>query len=172
MKPDFMNTSCNNVKIPPEMEEKIKQAMNDDPSYAKDSVQYLYGSGIDNRGSIMSEARLLTEREVFSNSNRNKLIWLEVREPLNGFYVFQVTPRSFNHWSEVMIFDNASCDNHILHLSAFEFKKTWRCWSGEPTDDQRKAEAWEEETLQRGDCVEQIFMNLYNEMVKELKLNE
>ena len=89
---------------------------------------------IDEQPTIQSDepsAHLLTLEETIGGDE----CWIEGRGRACGY-------------GDALLTDDAELvdfyrPHSILTLSFYEYGVTWRCWSHKPTDEQRKAVAWE-----------------------------
>lgn len=88
--------------------------------------------------------RVLSPTEV-QKREQTKILYIEDRDwcVMKGVLEFRKrTEWSFWTWPRNR---KATIDNRGEHIfQRSEYGKTWRCWSAEPTDEQREAEPWDD----------------------------
>ena len=101
---------------------------------------------------LMDAFALLKEREtkVITQEELKQFVgrpcWFESHGTYMGKEGFWIIPAIFRKFSADMIMSYTSVLNEAggygeLGLSAYN--KAWRCWTSQPTDEQRKAVKWE-----------------------------
>lgn len=90
----------------------------------------------------VQEPHVMTLEDLQRTQENEAPVWLESRGTWHGrkgfwIFVYEITPKK-----KVMRYNAAHmCECGWLGLGAY--KKIWRCWTSRPTDEQRKAVAWD-----------------------------
>ena len=92
--------------------------------------------------------RLMTIEEVKEASKRMKPVYIEYYDPDEEFpdepYTMQSAILSnVKYYSSPIVWIVAVIwTGARFHFNPADYGKTWRCWTGDATDEQRKKEAW------------------------------
>ena len=97
----------------------------------EDSSLPLRGAQNDSQGAGMTEPRIMTKDEIIGWKG---YIWIEFK----GMKVMKAVLIEYGMHREPYEGDHPTKD-----LAWETYQKTWRAWTGQPTEKQRKAEAWE-----------------------------
>lgn len=82
------------------------------------------------------EPKIISLKELMCLS-RNTPIYTELRNDIHGWEIYD----GFDHQTEGMITGPLWGPHEFWDSS--EYGRTWRCWTSQPTDKQRKAVRWE-----------------------------
>ena len=91
------------------------------------------------------EARVMTLDEVMAICNRNRMVWIECDASKTQKWG-QNRGVSYSHENEAVQwarFVTVGSDGFLFRRVS-DYGKTWRCWTAEPTEMQRKGVAWDE----------------------------
>ena len=87
----------------------------------------------------MPVARLMTLEELNLMADESVVCWVEYK----GKPAINVTAPYWSNSMKMVMFIYLGTE-HTDVVFKTDYNKTWRCWTSEPTDDQRKAVAWDD----------------------------
>lgn len=87
------------------------------------------------------EARVMTPGEILMAEHRDECVWLELP---NETEVYHLKVYSLSHWfARLKLSACFGVPGGFYRAVWKDYGKTWRCWTAEPTAEQRLGEEWD-----------------------------